>query len=229
MMVLVACESSGVVRSAFRALGHEAWSCDLLPADDESPFHYHCDLREVVPLKWDIGIFHPTCTYLTCSAEWAYGDGPYHQKVKAGTLVGAARREARLEAIEFVKFIWALDIPRLCIENPKGALSTKFMKPSQIIQPHYFGDDASKETCLWIRGMPLLVPTLHVPPRIVEWPKGSGKMVKRWANQTDSGQNKLTPSDNRWKERSKTYQGIANAMASQWGRPASVDRESHLN
>ena len=208
MRVLIGYESSGMTREAFRRLGHDAWSCDIQPADDESPHHYQCDIRQVACMGWDLAIFHPSCTYLTCSAEWAYGDGPYHQQVKPGTLVGAARRAARRAAIAEVQWLWSLPIPRVVIENPVGALSSQFRKPSQIIQPHQFGDDASKATCLWVRGCPLLVPTGHVSPRMV-----NGK--PRWANQTDGGQNKLSPSPTRWKERSKTYPGIANAFASQ--------------
>lgn len=210
MLVLVGCESSGVTREAFRKLGHEAWSCDLLPADDNSPYHLQCDVRLVIGYGWDLAIFHPDCTYLTNSAEWAYGDGPYHQNVKPETLVGAARRAARVEALDFVRFLMDADIPRIAIENPKGAISTHIRPPDQYIQPHEYGDDASKITGLWLKKLPLLVPTCHVPPRIVD-----GK--KRWGNQTDSGQNKLTPGDNRWKERSKTYNGWANAFAHQWG------------
>lgn len=210
MRVLLGCESSGVVRRAFRALGHESWSCDFLPADDGSEFHYQCNVREVVGMGWDLAIFFPTCTYLTGSAEWAYGDGPYHQKVKTGTLVGLARRQAREEALDFVKFLWGLPIPKIAIENPVGCLSTRFRKPSQIIHPWMFGDDASKATCLWLKGLPLLAPTLTVEPRIVD-----GK--NRWGNQTDSGQNRLPPTEDRWKIRSQTYPGIAKAMANTWG------------
>jgi len=204
-----------MTREAFRRRGHDAWSCDIQPADDNSSYHYQCDIRDVVHMGWDLAIFHPSCTYLTCSAEWAYGDGPYHMNLKIGTLVGKARRQAREAAIAEVKWLWALPIERIVIENPKGALSTRWRKPTQIIQPHEYGDDASKETHIWSRGCSLMTPTLHVAPRIVEHPKGSGKLVKRWANQTDSGQNKLTPSQTRWKERSKTYPGIAEALASQ--------------
>jgi len=208
MRVLVGYEFSGRTRSAFRRLGRDAWSCDLLPAEDDSPFHYHCDIRDVVHEAWDLAIFHPPCTYLTCSAEWAYGDGPYHMKLKPGTLVGEARRAAREAAIAEVQWLWSLPIPRVVIENPKGALSSRWMKPSQIIQPYEYGDDASKATCLWIRGCPLLIPTAHVAPRMI-----NGK--PRWGNQTDSGQNKLSPAEDRWKARSKTYPGIALAFATQ--------------
>lgn len=117
------------------------------------------------------------------------------------------------DALEFVRLLMNAPIPRIAIENPVGAISTRIRKPDQIIQPYQFGDDASKRTCLWLKGLPKLVPTSVVPGRVVT---ANGKQVERWANQTDSGQNKLGPSEERWKLRSKTYQGIANAMAQQW-------------
>lgn len=215
MRVLIGYESSGTVREAFRALGHDAWSCDLQTSDDGSQYHYQCDIWEIVSQQWDMAIFHPTCTFLTISAAWAFTDGPHHQKVKPGTLVGQARRDARDQALDDVRQLMALPYPK-AIENPIGAISKAIRKPDQIIQPHQFGDDASKATCLWLDRLPKLEPTCHVPGRIVEWPKGSGKMVARWSNQTDGGQNKLTPSATRWKDRSKTYAGIANAFADQW-------------
>lgn len=156
-------------------------------------------------------MLHPMCTYLTCSAAWAFGDGPYHQKVKPGTLVGAARRAARDEAIENFRRLLALPFP-VAIENPGTSFVSKAIrKPTQIIQPHQFGDDASKATGLWLNDLPPLQPTRQVEPRYV-----NGR--PRWANQTDSGQNRLSPSANRWLERSKTYPGIAAAMGDQWGR-----------
>jgi hypothetical protein len=158
-------------------------------------------------------VAHPPCTYLTCSAEWAYGDGPYHQKVRPKTLVGEARRQARREAIEFVMVLWNAPIKRVAIENPVGVLSRSPLgKPAQVIQPHQFGADASKATCLWLRGLPKLTPIQHVAPRMV-----NGR--PRWANQTDGGQNKLSPGDDRWALRSLTYPGIAEAMAEQWSNP----------
>lgn len=221
--ILIGCETSGMVREAFRALGHDAYSADLLPSDDGSPFHVQCDhelhLLDIAQdrrRKWDCFIVHPPCTYLTLSAAWAFKDGPYHQKVKPGTLVGADRREARERAIQFVRALWGLPIERKAIENPRGFLSTMWKPFTQEIQPYQFGADASKGTCLWLQNLPILRPTQYVEPRIVEWPKGSGKLVKRWSNQTDSGQNNLTPSGDRWKPRSKTYPGIARAMAEQW-------------
>ncbi len=217
MRVLVACEYSGRVRNAFRALGHDAWSCDLLPSEDDSPNHYQGDVLRRIKDGWDLMIAHPPCTYLTCAAEWAYGDGPYHQQVKPGTLVGVERRAARLEAVAFVKALWNAPIPRVVIENPVGVLSREIGKPAQTIQPWQFGDDASKATCLWMRGVAPLrdEPAQHHPGRLVEH---NGKIVRRWANQSDGGQNRLAPSDDRWKERSRTYEGIADAMANQWGK-----------
>lgn len=195
------------MRDAFRALGHDAWSCDLLAAPGN---HFQCDVLSILDRGWDLAIFHPPCTYLTIAAEWAYGDGPYHQKVKPGTLVGPERRKAREESIDLVRQLLAAPIPRIALENPKGAISSRIRKPDQIIQPYDFGDDASKQTCLWLKNLPKLTPTLYVPPRIT----AAGK--ERWANQTDSGQNRLGPSEDRWAVRSLTYQGIADAMAEQW-------------
>jgi len=214
MRVLVACEFSGVVTRSFRKRGHEAFSCDLIECEDAgmSLYHYQQDvLSGVLRDGWDLMIAHPPCTYLTCSAEWAYSDGPYHQQVKPDTLVGTARRKAREEAIQFVQLLMNAPIKRIAIENPIGVLSSRIRKPEQIIQPYQFGEDASKATCLWLQGLPVLKETNYVEPRIVD-----GK--KRWSNQTDSGQNRLSPSNDRWAKRSVTYQGIADAMAEQWGK-----------
>lgn len=184
-----------------------------MPTESPGP-HIQGNVLDVLEFGWDLAIFHPDCTYCTISAEWAYGPGPYHQKVKPETLVGQARIEARKEAIAFVKTLWGAPIERIAIENPIGVLTRELGKP-QIIQPHQFGHDASKATCLWLKGLPQLVPTENVPPRIVI--DQDGKEKKRWANQTDSGQNKLTPSADRWKDRARTYEGIARAMAAAWG------------
>ena len=210
-LILVGHEESQAVTKVLRANGHEAYSCDLKPCSGGHPeWHLQMDVFEAIALKkWDCGIFFPDCTYLTIAAEWAYKDGPYHQNVKPGTLTGSARREARIKAVNHVKALWDCGIELICIENPIGRLSTLFRKPSQIIQPNQFGDDASKATCLWLRKLPVLWPTETVHPRIV-----NGK--KRWGNQTDSGQNKLPPSENRAELRSKTYPGIALAMGNQW-------------
>ena len=208
MKVLVACEYSGSVRNAFINKGHDAISCDLLPSDNGGP-HYQGDVFDIIDDGWDIMIAHPPCTYLTIAAEWAYKD-IQTKTLKPGTLIGENRRIAREQAIQFVKMLSNADIPMIAIENPIGVLSSRWRKPDQIIQPYQFGHDASKSTCLWLKGLPQLKPTKFISPRVVD-----GK--RRWSNQTDSGQNRLPPSADRWKIRSKTYEGIANAMADQWG------------
>jgi len=216
MRWLVGMERSGRVRDALIALGHDAVSIDLLPSDRPGP-HIRGDVFDHLEDGWDGAVLFPDCTYLTCSAEWAYGDGPYHQKVKPETVVGAARRQAREKAIDDFRRCMAAPIPKIAAENPaRGALSSKYRGPDQVIQPNWFGDDASKATGIWLKGLPKLRPTFRVAGRLVEWPRGSGKMVERWANQTDSGQNRLSPSDNRAAERGITYLGVALAMAWQW-------------
>ncbi len=197
MRVLIGCESSGNTRNAFRAAGHDAWSCDLLPADDGSPYHFQRDVFDVIAMGWDLAIFHPPCTYL-CSS------GLHWNKRVDG------RAQQTEDALEFVRKLMNCDIPAWAIENPIGCISTRIRKPDQTIQPWQFGHDASKATCLWLKGLPLLTPTEIVAPRLV-----NGK--KRWGNQTDSGQNKLPPSVDRWKIRSETYPGVSRAFANQWG------------
>ena len=211
MKIIVGCEKTQAVTIELRNLGHEAYSCDIQPCSGGHPeWHLHMDVLKAINLhKWDVGIFFPDCTYLKCSAEWAYKDGPYHQKVKPGTLVGKERIKARKEASSFFLKLYNCDIPKVAMENPIGVMSSYFRKPDQVIHPHQFGDDASKATCLWLKGLPKLIGTRNVEPRIID-----GR--PRWANQTDSGQNKLSPADNRAEMRSKTYPGIAKAMAQQW-------------
>ena len=220
MKILIGCEESQAVCRAFRKLGHEAYSCDLQECSGGRPeWHLQIDVFEAIKLKkWDMGIFFPDCTYLTCCAEWCYND-IQTKKIKPGTLTGEARREARDIAESFFMKFTELDFP-WCIENPVGIMSTRYRKPNQNIQPYNFGEDASKRTCLWLNGLPELKPTGYIEPRIVD-----GK--PRWDNQTDSGQNKLPPSEDRAKLRSKTYQGIADAMADQWSNHlAPIDVES---
>ena len=196
MRVLIACEYSGAVRDAFRARGHDAMSCDLLPTDVDGP-HYQCDVFDVIGNGWDLMIAHPPCTYL-CSSGLHWN----------GRVEGRAAKTE--DALAFVRALFDAPIPRIAIENPVGCIGTRIRKADQTIQPHQFGDDASKATCLWLKGLPLLTPTDRVPGRMV-----NGKA--RWANQTDSGQNRLAPSADRWKLRSATFPGIAAAMADQWG------------
>ncbi len=197
MKILVACEYSGKVRDAFRAAGHDAWSCDLLPCDADAAYHIQGDVVPLLGQGWDLMVAHPPCTYL-CSS------GLHWNKRVEG-------RQAKTEAaLDFVRTLLSCPIPRVAIENPVGCISTRIRKPDQTIQPWQFGHDASKATCLWLKGLPLLRPTAIISPRMV-----NGK--PRWANQTDSGQNRLGPSLDRWKIRSETYSGIATAMAQQWG------------
>lgn len=196
MRVLIACECSGVVRDAFARRGHDAVSCDLLPSERPGNHILGSVLdHDIANGGWDLMIAHPDCTYLTVSANaWAGAEW---------------RVEARLAAMHFVRALWAFPVPRIAIENPIGVLSTFWRRPDQTIQPHEFGHDASKATCLWLKGLKPLASTKRVQPRIV-----NGR--ERWANQTDSGQNRLAPSDERWIERARTYEGIADAMADQW-------------
>lgn len=201
--VLVACEESGAVRDAFIARGHYAMSCDLIPTSSPGP-HWQGDVMEILYAGWDLMVAHPPCTFLSSS-------GLHWNKRRPER---AAQTEA---ALDFVRVLLGAPIPKIALENPVGCISSRIRKPDQIIQPYDFGDDASKATCLWLKGLPPLRSTLRVPGRIVEWPVGSGKMVERWANQTDSGQNILGPSEDRPRERSKTYAGIASAIADQWG------------
>lgn len=210
MRVLIGYSACPYTRAAFERAGCEAWTCDLLPARDGSLRHFTCDVWEVINDRWDAAIFHPMCTYLTVSAAWAFGDGPYHQRVKPGTLVGAERREAREAALENFRRLLALPYPK-AIENPAPSfVSAAIRPPDQTIQPYQFGEDASKRTGLWIDRLPRLRPTQWIAGRMVD-----GR--ERWSNQTDSGQNRLTPGDGRWLERSATYPGIAAAMGAQWG------------
>jgi hypothetical protein len=197
LRVLVACEFSGTVRQAFRLRGHEAYSADLLPAADGSPYHLQGDVRDVLRGRWDLMIAHPPCTYLSVS-------GIHWNSRRPG------RAEETEKALVFVRELLQAPIPRIAVENPVSVISSRIRKPDQIIQPYEFGEDASKRTCLWLKNLPRLRPTAYVEPRVVNG-------LPRWGNQTDSGQNKLGPSSERWALRSATYQGIANAMADQWG------------
>lgn len=219
MKFLIGYSACPLTRAAFERQGIEAWTCDLLPARDGSPRHLQCDIWEIVGENWDAALFHPMCTNLTVSAAWAFNDPDYdrypgvgyHQRVKPGTLTGAARREAREQAIDNFRRLLALPYPK-AIENPGASFVSKAIRPAdQCIQPYEFGDDASKLTGLWLDRMPRLRATERVLGRMV-----NGK--ERWANQTDSGQNNVTPSDDRWLGRSETYPGIAAAMGDQWSR-----------
>lgn len=204
--ILIGCARSGVMRRAFASQGFETYECDLLDTQDDPKYHIKADIRDIAnDSRWGMGIFHPTCTYLTISANWAYNDPDYkkypdigyHQKPKADTLVGSARREAREDALDMIRFLMNLDYPS-AIENPIGSISSRIRKPDQIIQPWQFGHGETKATCLWLNKLPKLQPTDIV----------DGREQKVW---------KMAPNPDRWQERSKTYSGIAKACAEQWG------------
>lgn len=229
MRVLIACEFSGTVRDAFTKRGHYAVSCDLLPSESEG-MHYKGDIRDIMSsYPWDLMIAHPDCTYL-CSS------GLHWNNKTPG------RAEKTELALAFVRTLLNAKIDKIALENPVGCISTRIYKQSQFIHPHEYGHDASKKTGLWLKGLPLLIPTNHINPRWVcddkkcsiggskdksfqvsplkpkqSCPVCGNRGLPRWANQTDSGQNKLAPSADRWKLRALTYQGWADAMADQWG------------
>lgn len=197
MRILIACEYSGRVREAFRARGHEAWSCDLLDSEDDSPWHIQGDVMQQLLTgelylagqtgnrrPWDLMVAHPPCTHLAVS-------GAAHFEAK--------RADGRQqEAIDFFLALAHAPIPRIAIENPVCIMSSVWREPDQIIQPWQFGHGETKATCLWLKGLPPLLPTNIVAGREprVHW---------------------MSPSPDRWKERSRTYEGIASAMAAQWG------------
>lgn len=215
MRVLVACEFSGIVRRAFRAQGHEAWSCDLLPAEDLSPrfaHHFVGDVLSVLDglwrdgrlLYWDLMIAHPPCTYLANS-----GNKHLYVGMKKINGIDPTRWNAMLSAAEFFRRLLQAPIPRIAIENPimRNAVQRVGRKPDQIVQPWQFGHGEIKQTCFWLKNLPPLIPTKIVSgrrPRVHHEP----------------------PSADRWMNRSRTYQGIADAMATQWGavRPEGPDQ-----
>ena len=182
MRVLVACEYSGAVRRAFRERGHDAWSCDLLPAEDESPHHYQEDVLGLLRGEWDLMIAHPPCTHLAVSGARWFKDKVVEQAA----------------ALVFVKRLLHAPVPRIALENPISIISSRIRKPDQIIQPWQFGHGETKATCRWLKNLPKLQPT-----NIVEGREPRVHM--------------MSPGPDRWKERSRTYQGIAEAMAEQWG------------
>jgi hypothetical protein len=201
MRVLVACEFSGVVREAFAARGHDAWSCDLLPSELPGQ-HYQCDVRDVLGLGWDLMIAHPPCTYLSRAANRVWNT--------------PGRAELREEALEFFVSLYNAPIARIAVENPVGFPNSAFRKPDQIIEPFYFGDPDRKRTCLWLKN---LHPLIHwssdtlfgkrtwCDPPSPAWVSLDGKR-RMYFTAFNAGN---------WKERSRTFPGIAAAMAAQWG------------
>lgn len=204
MRVLVACEFSGVVRDAFIARGHDALSCDLLPGEVPGP-HYQGDVRQILSDGWDLMIAHPPCTHLAVSGAWKF-----REKEK--------EKEQR-ESLELVELLLGAPIERIALENPVSIISSRIRRPDQILQPWQFGHRESKTTCLWLKNLPRLKATVVLKRPVSD----TGLVYERWENQTVSGQNRLSPGPDRWKLRSRTYDGIAKAMAEQWGsigRPA---------
>jgi len=181
LKVLVACEYSGRVRDAFIARGHDAMSCDLLPTDVPGP-HYQGDVFDVISDGWDLMVCHPPCTHLAVSGSRWFKE----------------KRQEQADALAFVRRLLGCGIPRIALENPVSVISSQIRKPDQIIQPWQFGHGETKATCLWLKGLPQLVPTDIVPGR-------------------EARVHRMSPGPNRWKERSRTYEGIAQAMADQWG------------
>ena len=188
MKILIACEFSGVVRNAFRVKGHDAYSCDLIYPDDESEFHIHTDVLKILDLDWDLMIAFPPCTHLCVSGARWFKDKTREQD----------------DALEFVKALMAAPIPRICIENPIGIISTRIREPDQIIQPWMFGHGETKATCLWLKNLPKLASAKIVP----------GREQRIW---------NTPPSKDRWKTRSRTFKGIAKAMAEQWTNPITLE------
>lgn len=195
--VLVACECSGVVRRAFRQLGADAFSCDILPSEDASPYHYQCDVSSILSEPWDLVIAHPPCTYLASMGIWWNAKRP-------------ERWHDTYAAFDFVKAVWRANTPRMCLENPIGYLNRHWQKPSQIIHPWQHGHEASKPTCLWLRGLPLLTPT-RIVGKGEFYVKANGARMAKWSHVT-SGTRKAE----RARIASRTFPGIAAAMAQQW-------------
>lgn len=191
MRILVACEYSATVRDAFRRRGHDAWSADLEPTDGDPAFHFQGDVLKLLGLGWDMMIAHPPCTHLAVSgARWF----PLKQAEQAA-------------ALDFVRALLAAPIPRIALENPVSIISSVIRKPDQIVQPWMFGDEATKTTCLWLKGLPLLTPT-RIVGKGARYTTPSGRSLPTWYNLPDS--------KGRAKKRSRTFAGIAEAMALQW-------------
>lgn len=191
MRVLIACEYSGTVRDAFADRGHDAWSCDLLPSDTVGN-HYQGDVRDILDDEWDLMIAHPPCTHLAVSGARWFKD----------------KQSEQAEALDFVRLLLDAPIPRIALENPVSIISSKIRKPNQIIQPYEYGHEATKTTCLWLKNLPPLMPT-NIVGKGKRHVTKSGKSLPEWYN--------LPPSADRWKIRSATFSGIAEAMADQWG------------
>lgn len=193
MKVLIACEYSGTIRDAFSKQGHDAWSCDFEPTDTPGN-HYQGNVKDIINDGWDLMIAHPPCTHLAVSGSRWFKD----------------KQEEQKEALEFVRFLMSADIDKIAIENPISVISTQIRKPDQIINPYQFGDPHCKKTCLWLKNLERLKPTNIVIP--TKTTTRTGRVYDSWWYATS-----MLPLSIRGKARSKTFQGIADAMASQWG------------
>jgi hypothetical protein len=214
MKVLVACEYSGIVRDAFIKKGHNAISCDILPSESDLGEHYQGDVMDILYEDWDMMIAHPPCTYLAVSgAAWFYHPEDKHLPTdqRRPHPKHPNRRQLQEEALDFIRLLLDAPIDKIALENPVGVISTKIRKPDQIIQPYMFGHSESKKTCLWLKNLEPLQPTniVEEEERVVY---ASGKSMPKWYADAF----KLPPEE-RWKVRSATFPGIAEAMAEQWG------------
>ena len=212
MKILVACEESQAVTIAFRKRGHEAYSCDIEPCSGGHPeWHLQQDVTPLLKEKWDMIIAHPPCTYLSTCANRMYS-----LKMTPAEKV-VERYKKRDEAIKFFMMFINADCDKIAVENPQGFMNTLYRKPDQVIHPYYFGDNAKKKTCLWLKGLPPLIPTKMLPePKplyICQGEKSKGKAIG-WC---EGMRNIRGGQKERAKARSKTFPGIANAMAEQWG------------
>jgi len=201
MKVLIACEYSGIVRDAFKLQGHDAWSCDILPTEQEGN-HIQSDILDILDDNWDLMIAHPPCTYLTVTGnKWFKPE--YNKRFPS-------RHEDRDIAISFFMALINANIPKICVENPVGIISSIYQQPTQYIHPYQFGDPHAKKTGLWLKNLPKLIPTNIVKPEYYIYKDGRRDPI--WHVETMK-----LPKHERMKARSKTFQGIANAMAKQWG------------
>ena len=198
MRVLIACEFSGTVRRAFRERGHDAWSCDILPAEDGSEHHYEQDVTQLLGEGWDLMIAHPPCTYLASMGIWWN-----HKRPERWPLTH--------QAYDFVQLLAAAPIPKIAIENPIGYLNGHWRKPDQVVHPWQFGHEASKPTCLWLKGLLRLTHT-KIVGKGEFYIKANGARMAKWSHITSG-----TRKTERAKIASRTFEGIANAMANQWG------------
>ncbi len=195
MRVLVACEFSGRVRDAFRVKGHDAVSCDLLPTESLGP-HYQGNIFDILDSRWDLMIAHPPCTYLSYAGTRSWNN------------IGRCKK--RLDALEFFRLLWEAPIDKICIENPKSCASPVIAKYSQVVQPYYFGEPYMKTTWLWLKNLPLLEYDKNIEkPKPIYVCKKTNKNV-HWEEAMGGGKNRA-------KNRSKFFQGVADAMAEQWG------------